>query len=169
MPPQSLDALLGGSTGDPGAAGHGRGRHPRRSRAPPARYPRRGAGGSGAERADRPCRSESVPGLQPDRLFRRRPPATSGAPRWRRLHRQGFFFGFGPSFSWNILNYGQITNNVRVQDAKLQGLLVDYQNAVLKAQKDVEDGLAKFLQNRRNRSCICARALPPRRPRSASR
>lgn len=53
-------------------------------------------------------------------------------------------FGFGPSFSWNILNYGQITNTVRVQDAKLQGLLVDYQNAVLKAQKEVEDGLATY-------------------------
>jgi len=26
---------------------------------------------------------------------------------------------FGPSFQWNILNYGQITNQVRVQDAKL--------------------------------------------------
>ena len=55
-------------------------------------------------------------------------------------------FGFGPSFSWNILNYGQITNKVRVQDAKLQGLLVDYQNTVLKAQKEVEDGLATYLQ-----------------------
>jgi len=53
-------------------------------------------------------------------------------------------FGFGPSFSWNILNYGQITNTVRVQDAKLQGLLVDYQNTVLKAQKEVEDGLATY-------------------------
>ena len=62
---------------------------------------------------------------------------------------KGFFFGFGPSFSWNILNYGQITNNVRVQDAKLQGLLVDYQNAVLKAQKEVEDGLAKFYKSQK--------------------
>jgi NodT family efflux transporter outer membrane factor (OMF) lipoprotein len=53
-------------------------------------------------------------------------------------------FGFGPSFSWNILNYGQITNTVRVQDAKLQGLLVEYQNTVLKAQKEVEDGLATY-------------------------
>ena len=60
---------------------------------------------------------------------------------------RGIAFGFGPSFSWNILNYGQITNNVRVQDAKLQGLLVDYQNTVLKAQKEVEDGLATFLDS----------------------
>ena len=26
-------------------------------------------------------------------------------------------FAFGPSFTWPVLNYGQITNNVRVQDA----------------------------------------------------
>ena len=62
---------------------------------------------------------------------------------------KGIAFGFGPSFSWNILNYGQITNNVRVQDAKLQGLLVDYQNTVLKAQKEVEDGLATFQDSQR--------------------
>jgi hypothetical protein len=61
---------------------------------------------------------------------------------------KGITFAFGPSFQWNILNYGQITNTVRVQDAKLQGLLVDYQNAVLKAQQQVEDGLASFLQGR---------------------
>jgi len=61
---------------------------------------------------------------------------------------KGITFAFGPSFQWNILNYGQITNTVRVQDAKLQGLLVDYQNAVLKAQQEVEDGLASFLQGR---------------------
>jgi NodT family efflux transporter outer membrane factor (OMF) lipoprotein len=59
---------------------------------------------------------------------------------------KGITFAFGPTFQWNILNYGQITNNVRVQDAKLQELLVDYKNAVLTAQKEVEDGLAAFLQ-----------------------
>ncbi len=61
---------------------------------------------------------------------------------------KGITFGFGPSFAWNILNYGQITNTVRVQDAKLQELLVDYQNTVLTAQQQVEDGLATFLQSR---------------------
>ena len=52
----------------------------------------------------------------------------------------------GPSVQWNILNYGQITNNVRVQDASFQQLLIAYQNAVLSAQRDVEDNLAAFLQ-----------------------
>jgi NodT family efflux transporter outer membrane factor (OMF) lipoprotein len=55
-------------------------------------------------------------------------------------------FGFGLDFSWPILNYGQITNNVRVQDARLQTLLVDYQNAVLRAQREVEGSLAAFIQ-----------------------
>ena len=62
---------------------------------------------------------------------------------------KGITFGFGPTFTWNILNYGQITNQVRVQDAKLQELLVDYQNSVLTAQQQVEDGLATFLESRK--------------------
>jgi NodT family efflux transporter outer membrane factor (OMF) lipoprotein len=60
----------------------------------------------------------------------------------------GIQFAFGPSFSWPILNYGQITNNVRVQDARLQTLLIDYKNTVLKAQQDVENSLSAFLQGR---------------------
>src|SRR5437762_5994942 len=61
---------------------------------------------------------------------------------------RGITFAFGPAFTWNILNYGQITNEVRVQDAALQTLLVDYQNAVLTAQQQVENGLTSFLQGR---------------------
>ncbi len=34
----------------------------------------------------------------------------------------------GPAFQWNVLNYGQITNQVRLQDAKFQEALVSYQN-----------------------------------------
>ncbi len=52
----------------------------------------------------------------------------------------------GPSFQWNIFNYGRITNNVRVQDARFQQLLIAYQNAVLKAQQEVEDALVAFLK-----------------------
>jgi NodT family efflux transporter outer membrane factor (OMF) lipoprotein len=55
-------------------------------------------------------------------------------------------FQIGPSVRWNFLNYGQVTNNVRVQDARLQQLLIAYQNAVLKAQQEVEDGLVAFLR-----------------------
>jgi NodT family efflux transporter outer membrane factor (OMF) lipoprotein len=51
----------------------------------------------------------------------------------------------GPSFSWNIFNYGRIKNNVRVQDARFQQLAIDYRNTVLKATQEVEDAMAAFL------------------------
>jgi NodT family efflux transporter outer membrane factor (OMF) lipoprotein len=61
---------------------------------------------------------------------------------------KGMTYAAGPAFQWNILNYGQITNNVRLQDAKLQQLLVNYQSAVLSAQQQVDNGLSTFLQSR---------------------
>lgn len=57
------------------------------------------------------------------------------------------FYQIGPSSNWNIFNYGQITNNVRLQDARLQELLLTYQNTVLTAQQDVEDNLSVFLRS----------------------
>jgi NodT family efflux transporter outer membrane factor (OMF) lipoprotein len=61
---------------------------------------------------------------------------------------QGLTYYFGPSFQWNILNYGQITNNVRLQDATLQQYLVNYQNSVLTAQQNVENGISTYLQSK---------------------
>jgi NodT family efflux transporter outer membrane factor (OMF) lipoprotein len=52
----------------------------------------------------------------------------------------------GPSFTWNILNYGRILNNVRLQTAKFQELVATYQNTVLSAAQDVENGLVTFLE-----------------------
>jgi NodT family efflux transporter outer membrane factor (OMF) lipoprotein len=52
----------------------------------------------------------------------------------------------GPSIQWNFLNYGQITNQVRFQDAKFQELLITYQNTVLQAQQEVENALIGFLK-----------------------
>ena len=54
-------------------------------------------------------------------------------------------FAFGPTFSWPILNYGQITNKVRAQDAVFQQAILNYQSTVLKAQKEVEDALIAYL------------------------
>lgn len=49
----------------------------------------------------------------------------------------------GPQLSWAILNYGRITNNVRVQDAQYQALVNDYTTVVLRAQAEVESALAE--------------------------
>jgi NodT family efflux transporter outer membrane factor (OMF) lipoprotein len=64
------------------------------------------------------------------------------------FHPIGQAFSVGPAFQWNLLNYGQITNNVRLQDATLQQYLVDYQNTVLKAQQEVENGISAFVLSR---------------------
>jgi outer membrane protein TolC len=52
-----------------------------------------------------------------------------------------------PLINWNIFNYGRIRNNVRVQDARFQQLVVIYENVILNALREVEDGLAGFLRS----------------------
>jgi NodT family efflux transporter outer membrane factor (OMF) lipoprotein len=54
----------------------------------------------------------------------------------------------GPGFQWNILNYGRIRNNVRANEAKFHQLVFDYQNTVLEASREVEDGIVSFLKER---------------------
>jgi NodT family efflux transporter outer membrane factor (OMF) lipoprotein len=53
----------------------------------------------------------------------------------------------GPSFSWDILNYGRLMNNVRLQDAAFQQLAIDYQQTVLEANQEVESALVNFLKS----------------------
>lgn len=66
------------------------------------------------------------------------------------LFRSDSFNGtVGPSFNWNVLNYGRIINNVRYNDAYFQELVAAYQNSVLTANQEVEDGLATFLRSHR--------------------
>jgi NodT family efflux transporter outer membrane factor (OMF) lipoprotein len=53
----------------------------------------------------------------------------------------------GPSFNWNILNYGRLVNGVRVQDARFEQLAVQYQDTVLRANAEAENALVGFLQS----------------------
>lgn len=55
----------------------------------------------------------------------------------------------GPTVRWAILNYGRISSNVRVQDARFQSLVGDYESTVLRAQAEVENAIASFLGARR--------------------
>jgi NodT family efflux transporter outer membrane factor (OMF) lipoprotein len=52
----------------------------------------------------------------------------------------------GPSFRWDILNYGRLQNNVQREEARFRELVVLYQNSVLKANREVEDALVAFLR-----------------------
>jgi NodT family efflux transporter outer membrane factor (OMF) lipoprotein len=57
-------------------------------------------------------------------------------------------YSAGPTVQWNILNYGQITNNVRTQDARFQELLTNYAKTVLSAQQEVQNAIAVYVQSR---------------------
>jgi NodT family efflux transporter outer membrane factor (OMF) lipoprotein len=60
----------------------------------------------------------------------------------------------GPSFRWNLFNYGRIKNRVRVEDARFQQLVVNYENTVLRAQQEVEDALVGFLKTQEQESFL---------------
>ncbi len=62
------------------------------------------------------------------------------------LFSPGSFTGqVGPAFQWNILNYGRLLNNVRLQDFKTQELVASYQQQVLSAGQEVENGIIAYL------------------------
>jgi NodT family efflux transporter outer membrane factor (OMF) lipoprotein len=48
------------------------------------------------------------------------------------------------SFTMPVFNYGRLINKVRVQDASFREAVLNYQNVVLTAQKEVENGLSAF-------------------------
>ena len=50
-----------------------------------------------------------------------------------------FNLTMGPSLRWNIFDHGRIQNNVRVQDARLQQLIENFQETVLQAARQVDD------------------------------
>ncbi|QEG33494.1 efflux transporter outer membrane subunit [Bythopirellula goksoeyrii] len=52
----------------------------------------------------------------------------------------------GPSFGWNVLNYGRILNSVRQQEAVFEQAVYAYQGTVLSAQQETEDAIVGFLK-----------------------
>ncbi|MDX1837202.1 transporter [Legionella taurinensis] len=60
----------------------------------------------------------------------------------------------GPSVVWPLLNYGQITNAVREQDAVFQQSLLNYLNLVLKAQQEVQDNITQYIEARKTTALL---------------
>lgn len=74
-----------------------------------------------------------------------------------------FAYSAGPYFSWNVLNYGRIKNQVRAQDARLQQSLADYQNTVLNAAQEVEDNMTAFLYGRQQEEILSRNVVAAQR------
>jgi NodT family efflux transporter outer membrane factor (OMF) lipoprotein len=61
--------------------------------------------------------------------------------------KDSFTYQAGVGFNWDLFNYGRITNQVRVADARFQELAVNYEDTVLRAAQEVEDAMVGFLQS----------------------
>jgi NodT family efflux transporter outer membrane factor (OMF) lipoprotein len=57
-------------------------------------------------------------------------------------------WGIGPSLVWNVFDRGLLTNAVLVQDARFQQLYEQYQDAVLRAAREVDDAAVSFAKTR---------------------
>jgi NodT family efflux transporter outer membrane factor (OMF) lipoprotein len=69
----------------------------------------------------------------------------------------------GPSLSWDLFNYGRIKNQVRVQDARFQQTVVNYQNTVLRAAQETEDAMVGFLRDQEQVGFLNAAVAASRR------
>lgn len=73
------------------------------------------------------------------------------------LFKDGSMIGeISPGFRWEILNYGRLVNNVRVQDARFQQLAYAYQNQVLEAGREAEDAIVLFLRSQQQARHLAA-------------
>ncbi len=70
------------------------------------------------------------------------------------LKSSGFLAFFTPQFTWNILNYGRLVNNVHLQDARTQELIATFQNRVLTAAQEVQTALRGFLRSQEQSEAI---------------
>lgn len=69
----------------------------------------------------------------------------------------------GASFLFPIFNYGRLINQVRVQDAQFEQAILNYQNTVLAAQQEVENGLSLFAAARQTEAHLQTAAESARR------
>jgi outer membrane protein TolC len=76
----------------------------------------------------------------------------SGSFGWQAPHPVDLFKpisfqgNYGPSFQWDVLNYGRIINNIRFQKAKFEEVVTTYQNKVLSAAEEVENGMVQYIK-----------------------
>jgi NodT family efflux transporter outer membrane factor (OMF) lipoprotein len=60
----------------------------------------------------------------------------------------------GPGFTWNVFDYGRIENNIRVQDARLQQLIEQYQDRVLQAAREIDDAAISVVKTAERRQYL---------------
>jgi NodT family efflux transporter outer membrane factor (OMF) lipoprotein len=69
----------------------------------------------------------------------------------------------GPALRWNLFDHGRIANNVRVQDARLQQLIEQYQNTVLQAAREIDDAAISVVKTREQQQLLHQSVLASQR------
>ena len=53
-----------------------------------------------------------------------------------------------PGIRWKILNYGRLVRGVRVEELRFQEAVVNYENTVVAAHREVEDAMVQFVESK---------------------
>ncbi|MEM8941601.1 MAG: efflux transporter outer membrane subunit [Pseudomonadota bacterium] len=68
--------------------------------------------------------------------------------------RDGVSFAIGPSIRWNIFDYGRIRSNLLVQDARLEQALLNYESALLRAAREIDDAAVAVVKTAQAQSIL---------------
>ena len=70
------------------------------------------------------------------------------------LESAGRTWGIGPGISWNIFHGSAIRQNIKVQTARQEQALIQYESTVLKALEEVENVLVAYAKEQRRRESL---------------
>jgi NodT family efflux transporter outer membrane factor (OMF) lipoprotein len=59
-----------------------------------------------------------------------------------------FFFQIGPSVRWNFFQGGRVRQQIKVEDARTEQLLLTYEKTILNALNEVENAFTSYIQQR---------------------
>jgi outer membrane protein, multidrug efflux system len=72
-------------------------------------------------------------------------------------------WGLGPALVWNIFDWGRLSNQILVQDARFQQLYEQYQATVLRAARELDDAATGFAKSRAQVDIVADSVVAARR------
>ncbi len=78
-------------------------------------------------------------------------------------------WSLGPSFRWNLFDFGRVRGNIQVQDARTEQLLKVYENTVLLGLEEVENALVGYVKEQQRRDALLRAVTASRRAAELSR
>ena len=64
------------------------------------------------------------------------------------------YYGFGPSFRWNIFDGDRIRNQIQIEESKTKQLYWQYRSSVLSALEEVENAMTGYIQERQRQQAL---------------